>query len=133
MPEATMMTATDISRLAGEYALDTEHTRIGFVARHSMATKVRGRFDEYDGRVRLDGVDPSRSQVEIAIRAGSIQTRNRQRDGQLRGHFLDDRTHPVIRFGSTKVERSGDTTYEVTGDLTIRGVTKPVTVTFELT
>jgi polyisoprenoid-binding protein YceI len=126
------MTRTGTSRLTGDYLLDAAHTRIGFVGRHSMPTKVRGRFEEYDGIVRLDGDDPSRSNAHLTIRAESIQTHNSRRDGQLRRHFLDVDDHPVITFASTEVEEAGQTTYEVTGDLMIRGVTKPVTVLFEL-
>ncbi len=126
------MTITEGSMLTGDYVLDTAHTRIGFVARHTMATKVRGHFEKYEGAVHLDGDDPTRSNVALTIQAESIQTRNKQRDGQLRGNFLDDRNHPVITFTSTKVEQAGESTYEVSGDLTIRGVTKPLTMTFEL-
>ena len=126
------MTITDVSVLTGDYVLDTAHTRIGFVARHPMATRVRGQFEHYEAAVHLDGGDPTRSSVALTIRAESIQTRNKQRDGQLRGNFLDAPNHPVISFTSTKVEQAGETAYQVGGDLTIRGVTKPLTMTFEL-
>jgi polyisoprenoid-binding protein YceI len=132
MCEETLMTIADVSMLTGDYVLDTAHTRIGFVARHTMATKVRGQFEQYEAAVQLDGDDPTRSNVALTIQAESIQTRNKQRDGQLRGNFLDARSHPVITFASTKVQQAGETTYEVSGDLTIRGVTKPLTMTFEL-
>ena len=126
------MPITEACMLTGDYALDGAHTRIGFVARHPMATKVRGHFEQYEAAVRLDGDDPTKSSVALTIQADSIQTRNKQRDGQLRGYFLDTRNHPVITFTSTKVQQAGETTYEVSGDLTIRGVTKPLTMTFEL-
>jgi polyisoprenoid-binding protein YceI len=126
------MTLTEGSMLTGDYVPDTAHTRIGFVARHRMATKVRGEFKQYEAAVRLDGDDPARSTVALAIQAESIQTHNKQRDGQLRENFLDARNHPVITFTSTKVEQAGDSTYEVSGDLTIRGVTRPLTMTFKL-
>jgi polyisoprenoid-binding protein YceI len=128
-----MTTATKPSELTGGYVLDTAHTWIGFVARHSMATKVRGQFEEYEGGVHLDGDDASKSSVALTIQAKSIQTRNRQRDDHLRGHFLDVPNHPAITFTSTEVEQAGETSYKVTGDLTIRGLTRPVTVDFELT
>jgi polyisoprenoid-binding protein YceI len=128
-----MTTTTKLSELTGDYVLDTAHTRIGFVARHTMATKVRGQFDEFEGSAHLDGDDPSKSSAELTIQAKSIQTRNQQRDDQLRSNFLDISHLPTITFTSTNVEQVDETAYKVTGDLTIRGVTRPVTVDFELT
>ncbi|MEV2273798.1 YceI family protein [Nonomuraea africana] len=128
-----MTTTTTLRELTGDYVLDTAHTRIGFVARHTMATKVRGRFDEFKGSAHLDGDDPSMSSAVLTIQAKSIQTRDRRRDAHLRGNFLDADNHPAITFTSTKVRQVGETTFKVTGDLTIRGVTKPVTAHFELT
>ncbi|GLX00046.1 YceI family protein [Microtetraspora sp. NBRC 16547] len=128
-----MSTMTKLSELTGDYALDTAHTRIGFVARHAMATRVRGKFDEFEGSAYLDGDDPSKSSARLTIQAKSIQTHNRQRDDQLRSTFLDTDNHPTITFISAKMEQIDETTFKVTGDLTIRGVTKPVTVDFELT
>ena len=124
---------TKLSELTGDYVLDTAHTRIGFVARHAMATRVRGHFDEFEGGAYLDGDDPSKSSARLTIQAKSLQTRNRQRDDQLRGTFLDMGNHPAITFTSATVEQVDETTFKVTGDLAIRGVTKPVTVDFELT
>ncbi|WP_248960010.1 YceI family protein [Sphaerisporangium perillae] len=128
-----MTTTTKLSELTGDYVLDTAHTRIGFVARHTMATKVRGQFDEFEGSARLDGEDPSKSSTELTIQAKSIQTRNQRRDEHLRSKFLDTDNHPTITFTSIGVEQVDDTSFKVTGDLTILGVTKPVTVDFELT
>jgi polyisoprenoid-binding protein YceI len=128
-----MTTTTRLSELTGDYVLDTAHTRIGFVARHTMATKVPGRFGEFEGSAHLDGDDPPKSSAQLTIQAKSIQTRNRQRDEALRSKFLDTDNHPAITFTSTKLEQADDTNFKVTGDLTVRGVTKPVTVDFELT
>ena len=129
-----MTTTTRISELTGDYVLDPAHTRIWFVARHMMVTKVRGQFDEFEGKVHLDGEDPSKSSAELTIQARSIQTSNEQRDEQLRGNdFLDIPNHPTITFTSTVVELVDESKFKVTGDLTVRGVTKPVTVEFELT
>ena len=128
-----MTTTTRLSELTGDYVLDTAHTRVGFVARHTMATKVPGQFGEFAGSAHLDGGDPPKSSAQLTIHARSIQTRNRQRDEYLRSKYLDTGNHPAITFTSTKVEQAGDTTFRVTGDLTIRGVTKPVKVDFELT
>ena len=128
-----MTTTTSISELTGDFVVDTAHTRIGFVARHPMATKVSGQFDRFDGRAHLDGDAPSRSSAQLTIQAESIQTRNPQRDNHLRRHFLDVGGHPTITFTSTKVEQVAQASYRLTGDLTIRGVSKSVTVPLELT
>jgi len=128
-----MTTTTSLSELTGDYVLDTAHTRIGFVARHTMATKVRGQFGEFEGSAHLDGDDPPKLSAQLTITAKSIQTRNQHRDEALRSKFLDTGNYPAITFTSTKVEQTGDTNFTVTGDLTIRGVTKPVTVDFKLT
>ncbi len=128
-----MTIMTKPSDLTGDYVLDTAHTRIGFVGRHTMATKVRGQFDEFEGSAHLDGDDPSESSAELTIQAKSIQNRNQQRDEQLRSMFLDMDNYPAITFTSIGVEQVDETNFKVTGDLTIRGVTKPVTVDFELT
>ena len=128
-----MTTTTKLSELTGAYVLDTAHTRIGFVTRQAMVTKVRGHFDEFEGGTHLDGDEPSKSSAHLTIKATSIQTRNGLRDEHLRSHFLDIANHPTITFTSAGVEQINETSFKVTGDLTIRGVAKPVTVDFELT
>jgi polyisoprenoid-binding protein YceI len=128
-----MTIRTELSGLTGEYVLDTSRTRIGFVARHTIATKVNGRFDVVQGRARLDGDNPAKSTVDLTIEAKTIQTRNQRRDEPLRRKFLDVDRYPTIAFTSTAVTRFDQTHFHVKGDLTIRGVTKPVTVDIELT
>jgi polyisoprenoid-binding protein YceI len=120
--------------LTGEYALDPAHTRLGFVARHAMVTKVRGSFNEFEGRGYLDASDPSRSRAEVTIKVASIDTRNADRDAHLRSNdFFDMERYPEIRFVSTSVEQVGDATFRVSGDLTIKGVTRPISIDFEFT
>jgi polyisoprenoid-binding protein YceI len=75
-----MTTTTKLTELTGAYVLDTAHTRIGFVARQAMVTKVRGQFDEFEGGTHLDGDDPSKSSAQLTFKAKSIQTRNDLRD-----------------------------------------------------
>jgi polyisoprenoid-binding protein YceI len=129
MTTASVPALTD---LTGTYTLDPAHTRIGFVARHAMVTKVRGSFDEFAGTAVLDGVNPANSRVEVTIEAASIDTRNAQRDEHLRGNdFLAMQEYPKITFASTGVRQVGETTFEVTGDLTIKGVTNEITIPFE--
>lgn len=126
------MTVTPLTSLTGNYSLDPAHTQIGFVARHAMVTKVRGAFNEFEGTAYLDGSDPAKSSASVTIKAASIDTRNGQRDGHLRTNdFLDAPTYPDITFVSTKVEPLDDTHYRVTGDLTIKDVTKPISIEFE--
>jgi len=121
-----------LTELTGTYTLDPAHTRIGFVARHAMVTKVRGSFDEFAGTAVLDGANPANSRVEVTIEAASIDTRNAQRDEHLRGNdFLAMQEYPKITFASTGVRQAGETTFDVTGDLTIKGVTNSITIPFE--
>jgi polyisoprenoid-binding protein YceI len=121
-----------LTELTGTYTLDPAHTRIGFVARHAMVTKVRGSFDEFAGTAVLDGANPANSRVEVTIEAASIDTRNAQRDEHLRSNdFLAMQEYPKITFASTGVRQAGETTFEVTGDLTIKGVTNEITIPFE--
>ena len=128
----TTASAPALTELTGTYTLDPAHSRIGFVARHAMVTKVRGSFDEFAGTAVLDGANPANSRVEVTIEAASIDTRNAQRDEHLRGNdFLAMQEYPKITFASTGVRQAGESTFEVTGDLTIKGVTNEITIPFE--
>ena len=125
-----MTTATGTA--TGTYAIDASHSRIGFVARHAMITKVRGSFNEFEGTGYFDAEDPSQSHLQLTIQAASIDTRSPDRDGHLRSNdFFDMEAYPQITFASTGVEAVDETTFRVTGDLTIKDVTRPVTIDFE--
>lgn len=129
-----MSTATVPTSVTGNYAIDPSHSQIGFVARHAMVTKVRGTFNEFEGSGHFDAENPANSRLTLTIQAASIDTRNEDRDGHLRSNdFFDMETYPEITFASTAVEAVGENTYRVTGDLTIKGVTKPVSVDFDYT
>src|SRR4051812_30532608 len=129
--EPPMTTSTTTTALTGTYTLDPTHTRIGFVARHAMVTKVRGSFNEFEGTATVDGANPANSTVRVTIDAASIDTRNADRDAHLRSNdFLAMDEFPQITFVSTSVVPVDETTFEVSGDLTIKDVTKPVTVPF---
>ena len=122
--------APALAELTGTYTIDTAHSRIGFVARYAMATKVRGAFNDFEGTAELDGSDPSRSSATVTISAASIDTRNAQRDAHLRaGDFLDVEKHPTITFVSTGARQDGEV-FELTGDLTVKDVTRSVTIPF---
>ena len=125
---------SDLKTLTGDYTIDPSHSTLGFTARHAMVTKVRGAFNEFEGTVHIDAEDPSKSSARVVIQAASIDTRNADRDAHLRSNdFFAMDEHPTITFETTKTEQVDDETYRVTGDLIIRGVTKPVTIGFELT
>ncbi len=133
-PQSVSQTGTAPASLTGNYNLDLAHTRVGFSARHAMVSKVRGAFNEFDGSVYLDTENPANSHIEITIKAASIDTRNVDRDNHLRSNdFLAMNEYPEITFRSTAVKQLDATHYAVTGDLELRGVTKPITVDFEFT
>ena len=126
-------TQTLVQDLTGDYTIDASHTRLGFTARHAMVTKVRGQFEEFTGTAHVDTAEPGNSRVELAITTGSVATGNADRDGHLRsGDFFDAEANPEITFVSTNVTRDGSE-WAITGDLTIKGVTKSVTIPFEET
>ena len=125
------LTAADLS---GRYTIDPTHSRIGFVARHAMVTKVRGAFNEFEGSAVLDFADPSRSSARVTIDVQSIDTRQAQRDAHLRTNdFFDAPSFPTITFTSTAAEQVDDTTFRLHGDLTIKGVTQQVSIDVEHT
>lgn len=129
-----MSNVTDTATLTGTYSIDPSHSRIGFVARHAMVTKVRGSFNQFEGTGYFDAENPANSHFELTIEAASIDTRNADRDAHLRSNdFFDMDTYPEITFRSTEIEQLSDTEYRVTGDLTIKGTTKPVTIDFTYT
>lgn len=122
-----MTETAETTTATGTYAIDPSHSRIGFVARHAMITKVRGSFNEFEGRGHFDADEPANSQLQLTTQANSIDTRNTDRDNHLRSNeFFDMATYPELTFESTAVARAGGDDYSVTGDLTIKGVTKSV-------
>jgi polyisoprenoid-binding protein YceI len=125
-------TATDFTTLTGTYTIDTAHSRVGFVARHAMVTKVRGAFNEFEGTAVIDGANPENSSVNVTLQVASVDTRNEQRDGHLRtNEFLDAEKYPTITFTSTAIAYEGGNDFVVTGDLTIKDVTKSISFPLE--
>jgi len=119
-----MSTATAIRT----YAIDKSHSEATFQVRH-LVTRVRGRFTDFDGMVEFDEQDPERSTVTVSIEAASVDTGDATRDTHLRtSDFFDAEEFPTLTFRNTKVTKTGENTFDVMGDLTIRGVTKPVTL-----
>jgi polyisoprenoid-binding protein YceI len=122
-----------IDDISGDYTLDAAHTHIGFSARHAMVTTVRGSFKAFEGTAHIDTANPSASTVSVTIDASSIDTGNKDRDGHLlSGDFFETEANPNITFKSTNVTFDGET-WEITGDLTIKGVSHSITVPFEQT
>ena len=114
--------------IAGVYTIDPMHTTVEFIGRHLMITKVRGRFPEVLGTITIDD-EPTKSHVEVELQVASIDTGIPDRDGHLRSaDFFNADDYPTITFKSTKVEAGRSGTWDVTGDLTVRDVTRPITL-----
>lgn len=105
------------------------HTSVTFAVRHMMITMVRGQYRNIQGTLYFDAADPSKSSVEVSIEAARCSTEEPERDAHLRSaDFLDCANHPAIHFKSTQVEQTGFSTYKIAGDLTLRGITRSVTL-----
>ncbi|MFH8348301.1 YceI family protein [Streptomyces sp. NPDC018045] len=121
-----------LAALTGDYTIDPAHSRIGFTVRHAMVTNVRGSFGTHEGTLHLDGADPARSTAAVDVTTASVDTGIADRDAHLRGtDFFDTDAFPLMTFRSTAAERVGGDTYRVTGDLTIKDVTRPLTIDLE--
>jgi len=122
-----------VDNLTGDYTLDTAHSRLGFVARHAVVTKVRGQFTDWTGTAHVDAENPANSSVAVTIKAASVSTGSADRDGHLTSpDFFDVEKFPELTFVSTSVSRDGSE-WTITGDFTIRDTTKPLTIVFEET
>lgn len=116
---------------AGTFTLDPAHTRVGFVARHLMVSKIRGSFTEVSGEIVI-AEDPTASSVTATIQTASINTGVEQRDNHLRsGDFLESDTYPTFAFRSTGLQATGGNEFTLAGELTIKGVTLPVELAVE--
>ena len=117
---------------AAPWEFDADHTGVHFKVRHLMVSSVRGEFEKVTGKIVYDEADVTKSTADITIDAASVNTRVAKRDEHLRSpDFLDVVKHPAITFKSKRVEKAGNGTLKMTGDLTIRGVTKEVALTVE--
>ncbi|MFK0295167.1 YceI family protein [Streptomyces sp. NPDC090442] len=121
-----------LAALTGHYTIDPAHSSIGFSVRHAMVTNVRGTFGSYEGALHLDGSAPARSTATLDVTIASVDTGIADRDAHLRGaDFFDAETFPRMTFRSTAAEATGGDGYRITGDLTIKDVTKPLTIDLE--
>jgi polyisoprenoid-binding protein YceI len=112
------------------WTIDPMHTTVAFGVRHLMITNVSGVFDRVSGTVRYDSAAPEATEIRVEIPADSINTRTPPRDAHLRSaEFFDAEHHPIITFQSTKVRATGESSLEVLGNLTMRGITREVVLT----
>ena len=119
--------------MAQTYSLDRNHTRLEFSAKHLMVSTVRGSFEDFAGTVEIDGDDPTTARGRVTVKTGSLWTGVEMRDNHLRSDdFFGVEKYPEMTFQSTAVEKTGDDTYKVTGDLTIREITRPITLAVEV-
>jgi polyisoprenoid-binding protein YceI len=117
--------------VAGTWAIDPVHSEVGFVVRHMAVSKVKGRFDKFEGTF-VTAADPLASTVTVTVDASSINTNQEQRDAHIRSaDFFEVETHPSLTFTSTSVKDDGGE-FLLEGDLTIKGVTKPVVFRLEV-
>ncbi|MGQ4351885.1 YceI family protein [Streptomyces drozdowiczii] len=133
---ATAVTTAEVdpalAALTGDYTIDPAHSSIGFTVRHAMVTNVRGSFAEHEGSLKLDGSDPANSTASIDVKIASVDTGIKDRDGHLvSGDFFDAEKFPLMTFRSTSAEQLGGDTYRLTGDLTIKDVTRPLSIDLE--
>ena len=113
---------------AEDYAIDKAHSSIGFSAKHLMVSTTNGQFNDYDGVIKFDPNDLAASKIDVTVQAASINTNMDKRDAHLKGaDFLDVEKFPTLTFVSKSIAKSGDD-YQLTGDLTIKGVTKETSV-----
>jgi polyisoprenoid-binding protein YceI len=130
--EDTMITTPDLATLTGEYTIDPAHTTIGFTARHAMVTNVKGKFLDFSGTLHLDGTDPAKSTATLDVTMDSIDTGSPDRDGHLKSSdFFKTDEFPKMTFRSTSAESLGGDDYRVTGDLTVLGTTRPISIDLE--
>jgi polyisoprenoid-binding protein YceI len=119
---------TDYSAFGGTWTIDPTHTRLGFEVRHAMVTTVRGAFAEVAGTIEIDDANPSGSTASVAVQMASVNTGTPDRDTHLRSaDFFDVETHPEMTFTSTGVKHQDDE-FVMLGDLTIKGVMRPIEI-----
>lgn len=111
-----------------KYVVDPTHSSIGFQAKHMMISKVKGHFDRFNSELDINPEDLSGGSIQFEVEIASINTNNEDRDNHLRSaDFFDAEIHPTMKFAATDIKKVDDDEYKITGDLSIRGVTKPVT------
>ncbi len=127
------MVASAVETDVATYVIDPSHSLIEFAVKHLVITTAKGRFNSFTGEIQFNSADPTRSSVQVAIDADSVDTRDEKRDEHLRSNdFFGVGDHPQITFTSTRIEPNGRDRFKVTGDLTMSGITKEVVLDAEL-
>ncbi|MCX4979447.1 MULTISPECIES: YceI family protein [unclassified Streptomyces] len=131
-PSTPVEVSPELAALTGDYAIDPSHSTIGFVARHAMVTNVKGGFKDFEGTLHLDGSDPSKSTASLDVKMESVETGSADRDGHLKSaDFFKTDEFPTMTFRSTEAVALGGDDYRITGELSILGITKPLSIDLE--
>jgi len=126
---ATLLSAPAFAQMSAEtnWAFDASHSKVGFIVTHLVISEVEGQFHDYEGTVITTGDDFEDAKIEFSADISSIDTENEKRDGHLQSpDFFDAENHPKLTFKSTSFKKKKGNKYELKGDLTIRGTTKPI-------
>jgi polyisoprenoid-binding protein YceI len=124
---------SDLTAYTGTWTIDLTHTRLGFVARHAMVTKVRGSFTQFEGSMVLDGANPAASTATLTVQMASVDSGTADRDAHLKSpDFFDVERFPVMTFASTTVKQVKDDKYVLSGDLTIKDTTRPLEIAVDV-
>lgn len=116
------------------YAIDPAHSTVSFKVKHLMISTVTGSFSDFEGTGTFDPDNPAAASIEVTVQAASINTNNKKRDGHLRDEdFFHVEKFPTLSFKSTEIKKNAEGTYDITGDFTLRGVTKPISFTAAIT
>jgi polyisoprenoid-binding protein YceI len=117
---------------ADEYAIDPVHSMVQFRVKHLGVSYTLGRFNNPTGKMHIDEANPKKSSIEVSVKVADVDTNDAKRDAHIKGpDFFNGKMFPKITFKSTSVKKTGDTEFEVTGDMTLHGVTKTITVKAE--
>jgi polyisoprenoid-binding protein YceI len=131
---AAVLGAASLPAAAESWSIDASHSTVGFSVRHMMVTNVKGTFGKFTAKVDGSPAEPATAKISATVEVASVDTRDAKRDEHLRSaDFFDTGKFPEMTFTSTKVEKTSATTAKVTGNLTLRGVTKPVVLDVEYT
>src|SRR5699024_3499876 len=118
--------------MTAKWSVDTVHSNVDFTVRHMMVSKVRGSFTDFDAKIEADVNDLTSASITFTIQVASVDTKNESRDNHLRsGDFFDADNHPTLTFQAKEITRKKGDIYEMTGDVTLRGVTNEETFTVE--
>ncbi|MCQ4207673.1 YceI family protein [Streptomyces longispororuber] len=136
MPETSHKTSapgiSPYEQLTGSYTIDPVHSTLGFSVRHAMISNVRGKFDAFEGLLKIDGSRPALSEAHVSVQTESLDTGIKDRDAHLKGpDFFDSSNFPVMAFRSTRIAQAGDDRFRLLGNLRIKDIELPLTLDIE--